>query len=167
MLKKVDVLYLVPTSITYYKKGKVLHTFEERYNILKTRIYYGVVQKPDYQKIIVSDIERDKGADWGFVDTLKVIAKRYPKQELYVALGADSFIGLPTWRGWKEIVANANLVVYNRPGYDTDKFPDIPHEFVNINFDCSSTKDRERIRGMTDEEFEDLLDEDWWNKPID
>lgn len=168
MLKRVDVLYIVPTSISYYKKGKVLHDFEERYSIIKQRVYYGVVQKPDYNKIIVSDIERDKGADWGFVDTLKVIKKRYPNQEIFTALGADSFINLPTWRDYKTVIANTKFVVYNRPGYNVNDYPkDIPYEFVNISFDCSSTKDREKIRGMTDEEFEDLLDESWWNKPID
>ena len=29
MLEKVDVLYLVPTCISWHKKSKVLHTFED------------------------------------------------------------------------------------------------------------------------------------------
>lgn len=169
MLKRVDILYLVPTTVLPGKKGKLIHTFEERYNILNTRVYYGVVQKPDYQKIIVSDIERNFDDDCGFADTFKKIKKRYGNfAEFYIALGADSFVTLPTWQKWESIVANAHLVIYNRPGYSKDDFPKgVPYEFVNINFDCSSTKERAKIRGMTDEQFEDLLDEDWWKNGME
>lgn len=168
MLEKVDILYLVPTCVSWHKQNTVLHTFEERYNTLKTRIYLDVIQKPKYKKIVVSDIERGKeDNDWGFVDTLKVIKKRYPKQEIISAFGADSFNTIKLWKDWEEIVANTKLVVYNRPGYTVRKDMGIDYEFVDINFDCSSSKDREAIRGMTDEEFEELLDEDWWNVPLE
>lgn len=164
MLSKVDVLYLIPTNVLPGKKQKLIHTFDERYNILNTRIYLGSVQKPEYSKIIVSDIERNFDDQNGFADTLKKIKKRYGKfAEFYVALGADCFISLPTWYKWKEIVANTNFVVYNRPGFSKAAFPkNVPYEFVEINYDCSSTKEREKIRGISDEEFEDMLDESWW-----
>lgn len=169
MLKRVDILYLVPTTVMPGKKNKVIHSFDERYNILNTRIYLGVVQKPDYARIIVSDIERNFDDQNGFVDTVKKIKKRYGKfADLYIAFGGDSFIDLKNWYGWQEIVANSHLVIYNRPGYPRENYPkDIPYEFVNFNFNFSSTKEREKLRGISDEQFEDLLDEDWWKKGIE
>ena len=160
MVGKVDVLYVIPTSITYYKKNKILHTFEERYNDLVKRTMH-------IPNVIVSDIERNKDEHWGFVDTLKLIARRYPKQKIKVAIGGDSFITLPTWHRYEEVVANCSLIVYNRPGYSTERFPDIEHEFVEMNIDISSSQLRKEIRGMSDEEFELMLDESWWSEAED
>lgn len=169
LVENYDLVYLVPTSISYYKQNKVMYTFNERLSNLENWLRTTFSEK-EIEKIIVSDIENNKDNNWRFIDTLKAISKRYPKNKLYVAMGGDSFINIKQWEKYEEIVANSNIVVVNRPGYDRENYPqDIPYDFIDMNIDISSTQLRTEIRGMTDEEFEDLLDSDLldesrWNR---
>lgn len=39
-------------------------------------------------------------------------------EELFLVLGADAAIGLPTWHRWEEVVARAGVLVAPRPGRD-------------------------------------------------
>ena len=51
------------------------------------------------------------------VDTLKDLrAEVGPAQPLYLLLGADAFLGLPTWHEWHRLFALAHIVVTERPG---------------------------------------------------
>lgn len=162
MLDKVDVLYLIPTCVSWHKNGSLIHSYEERYFNLQKYVLSNICKDPRFEKIIVSDIERNKESeDWHFADTLKLISRRYPGVRVKVALGGDSFISLPLWPKYEQVVANSDLIVYNRPGYSTEKFPKIKHTFVDMNYDISSSQLRKEIRGISDEEFMNLLDEDW------
>ena len=63
------------------------------------------------------------------IDTLRDLrAELGPAQPLALLIGADSFIGLPTWRDWRELFQHAHFVVARRPGSPLDA--DLPYELA-------------------------------------
>lgn len=55
------------------------------------------------------------------IDTLRDLREEYgPEAPLALLVGADSFIGLPTWREWQALFAHAHFVVAERPGNPLD-----------------------------------------------
>lgn len=51
------------------------------------------------------------------VDTLNELrAEVGPAQPLYLLLGADAFMGLPSWHEWRRLFELAHIVVAERPG---------------------------------------------------
>jgi len=50
------------------------------------------------------------------VPTLEELRAEAPGRHLALILGADAFLGLPTWHRWRELFDLAHLVVVARPG---------------------------------------------------
>ena len=51
------------------------------------------------------------------VDTLTALrAELGAQQPLWLLLGADAFLGLPTWHAWQQLFDLANIAVAQRPG---------------------------------------------------
>nr|WP_318711877.1 nicotinate-nicotinamide nucleotide adenylyltransferase [uncultured Treponema sp.] len=153
--KNYDSVLIVPTTVRYYKVNKQMFSFNERFEQAEKKV-------AGLKNVEVCDIERSVDDDWRFVDTLKkIIELNGTKHEYYVAIGSDSLQKFKTWYEWERILQLAKLVVFNRPGYESD-FPDIPFEYLEMNNSISSTALRQKLMQiMSDEEFEDLLDEDW------
>ena len=65
------------------------------------------------------EIERE-GPSYS-VDTLRNIRSEIgPDESLIMVLGMDSFLSLPTWRNWRELVQYAHILVVSRPGWEPD-----------------------------------------------
>ena len=63
------------------------------------------------------------------IDTLRELRAEFgPAQPLALLIGADSFIGLPTWRDWRELFQYTHFVVAQRPGSPLDA--DLPDELA-------------------------------------
>ena len=81
------------------------------------------------------------------VDTLEHFRSRHPEARLFLVLGHDSFVQLPAWRRWRDVLALAELAVLERPGeprpvpaelareLDEDRV----HRVANAPVDASST----------------------------
>lgn len=52
------------------------------------------------------------------VETLERFRASEPAAELFLIIGADSFLELSTWARWRDILQLASLVVLTRPGFD-------------------------------------------------
>jgi nicotinate-nucleotide adenylyltransferase len=55
------------------------------------------------------------------IDTLESLRDESPHRPLALIVGADAFIGLPTWHRWRELFAVAHIVVVARPGVTIDE----------------------------------------------
>ena len=68
------------------------------------------------------------------VDTLAALRADFGSaRPLWLLLGADAFLGLPTWHDWRQLFALANLAVAARPGtslLDADAMPAMLKEEV-------------------------------------
>ncbi len=67
--------------------------------------------------IRVTAIERDLGTRYT-VDTLKMLALRYPKVEFVWLMGSDNLAQFHLWKNWREIGRTMPIAVIARPGYD-------------------------------------------------
>lgn len=54
------------------------------------------------------------------VETLEHFTREMPEAELHLLIGADSFLGLPNWVRFRDILSLARLVVLARPGWEID-----------------------------------------------
>lgn len=55
------------------------------------------------------------------IDTLRALRAEYGAEApLALLVGADSFLGLPTWKDWRDLFTHAHFVVAERPGNPLD-----------------------------------------------
>lgn len=52
------------------------------------------------------------------IDTLTHLKEKYPAHEFSVIMGSDSFCNIEKWKNYKTLLANYNLLIYKRPGFD-------------------------------------------------
>lgn len=71
-----------------------------------------------------SDVEIARGGPSFTADTLVQLAEREPGAELFLILGADAALALPTWERVDEVRDLARLVVVNRPGCPAASAPE-------------------------------------------
>jgi nicotinate-nucleotide adenylyltransferase len=70
----------------------------------------------DQTRCEVDDGEiRQSGASWT-IRTLERLRVELPNSTLVLIVGADAFLGLPTWHRWTELLQYAHIAVANRPG---------------------------------------------------
>lgn len=73
--------------------------------------------EPDCQ---VDDAEmRQDGPSWT-IRTLERLRAAEPENALVLIVGADAFLGLPTWHRWAALLDFAHIAVANRPGCNLD-----------------------------------------------
>ena len=66
----------------------------------------------------IDDAEiRQEGPSWT-IRTLERLRAEMPDAALVLIVGADAFLGLPTWHRWQELLSLVHLAVTNRPGAD-------------------------------------------------
>ena len=63
----------------------------------------------------IDDREIDREGPTYTIDTLLTFPSG---EELFLILGADAAIGLPTWHRWEEVTERAGILVVPRPGTD-------------------------------------------------
>ncbi|MGE5087146.1 MAG: nicotinate (nicotinamide) nucleotide adenylyltransferase [Bacillota bacterium] len=66
----------------------------------------------------VDDQELQRGGMSYTIDTVMNLRKTYDASDLYLIVGADKFEELSQWKDYSKILAETNLVVTTRPGYD-------------------------------------------------
>ncbi|WP_019946193.1 nicotinate (nicotinamide) nucleotide adenylyltransferase [Hymenobacter aerophilus] len=52
------------------------------------------------------------------IDTLDELRQRHPEQEFVLLMGGDNLPGLPRWKAADRLLAEYQIYVYPRPGYD-------------------------------------------------
>lgn len=67
--------------------------------------------------IRVTAIERELGTRYT-VDTLRALARRYPRGRFVWLMGADNLAQFHRWKGWRRIAREMPIAVIARPGYD-------------------------------------------------
>lgn len=70
-------------------------------------------------RIKVTVIERELGTRYT-IDTVRRLAKRYPRLEFVWLMGADNLAQFHLWRDWRGIARAMPIAVIARPGYDAD-----------------------------------------------
>lgn len=163
--KLVDKVFIVPTTVNYYRQDKrYLFTFEEKVRIIQDFL---VGFKYD---ATIDTIEQDKDGSWRTIDLVQYFKNQFPDDELYLIVGEDSFKEFKTWTRYEDILKEVKLIVANRKEHVTKtkdltkkgEIPAIPLDMGDAFEDCSATNVRNRLI----EELMDmyLADRDWYNQ---
>lgn len=154
-----DKIFLIPAAIPPLKI-KDIAPVKDRLAMIR------LLAKLD-SRLVVSliEIKRAKNGKKSFtIDTIKELKKKYPYDEIYWLIGADSFREIieGKWRGGISLFELATFVVVTRPGYDLKlrKFPLklkkiaskmlLKTKRIKLNVSISSTEIRNRIKAGQD-----------------
>ena len=88
------------------------------------------------------------------LDTVRALQAAQPGAQWFLLIGQDQYVGLHTWRDWRELLGLVTLAVANRPGPPQAPHPDVlafPHRAVPLPMlDIASTDIRERAASGQD-----------------
>lgn len=161
MLKLDDIIF-IPTGIAPHKNNKDFASKEHRYNMVKLAVN---------DKFTVSDIEVKTDRICYTVDTMSEIKKKYPDDDLYYIIGADSLISFMEWREPLKLFKMLHIVVVDREGAEIDEVADDYRKKYGAKitvchideYDVSSTEIRNMIRktgkckGLIPEKVEEYI----------
>lgn len=145
------VLYL-PTADPPHKEGQAVVPAAARHAMVELALL-------EHDRLWVSDHELTPGKAAYTIDTVQHFQRRFPEDQFYLVIGADSFVHLHRWRRWRELVELVELVVLRRRGWSLQELPqDTPPELAELltrptthvvgnPLEFSSTEVREQMLG--------------------
>ncbi len=105
-----DKVYVIPTFSTPLKDNTPMLSPKHRLEMCKLAF-------AQEDKVCVSDIEIVReGRSYTFL-TLQELSHTHPESELFLIIGADSFVQLPQWYNVKEIFSLAGILTVSRGEY--------------------------------------------------
>ena len=102
------VLYL-PTAQPPHKPERTFAPALARYAMVELAVL-------DHPQLWVSDHELTLGRPAYTIETLELMRERFDEVEPVLIIGGDSFLELPTWRRWEELLDTTRVAVMTRPG---------------------------------------------------
>lgn len=143
-----EKIVFIPAGIPPHKLNDNILSGKIRYDMLKEAI-------AKYEGFEVSDYEITKSELSYTFETLRHFNSK--DKELYFITGADCLLNLEKWKNPSEILSLANLVVFNRGGYDKiellnkkkyieKKYNSKIIDLEILDMDISSSMIRERIK---------------------
>ena len=154
--KNLRKLIMVPAYETPYEDKRSATSFEHRFNMVKLSIEL-------YPELEISDIEGKRGGKSYTIDTIRGIKKIYglSPEELYLIVGADSFLRFTEWKEPESILSESRVCVLKRKDIDIGLYN---QEFLkkaglldNDFYDNSSSDLRERLK--QNDELHELIDD--------
>jgi nicotinate-nucleotide adenylyltransferase len=106
---RLDEVRFLPASTAPHKRQQLAAPAKHRLTMLELAL-------AGNPAMVVSALEIDRGGVSYTVDTLREIRRRESDAELFLLMGADSLLDLPTWYQAEEICQLAVPVVARRPG---------------------------------------------------
>jgi len=113
-----------------------------------------VQNNQDYFKI--SYVENNDKKNNYAIDYVVYFKNLYPKKEINLVIGFDSFLDLPNWYKYEDLLDATNLYVINRPEKNKNQlssslnlYKKNIHFIENINVDISSEKIRRKIKSKS------------------
>ncbi len=104
-----EIVHIIPNATPSHRDGPGASA-RHRLEMVKLAV-------ADSNLFFADDREITRGGLSYTVDTLKALRKQYgPDRSLVLVLGADAFIGLPSWNRWRQVFDLVHVVVMNRPG---------------------------------------------------
>ena len=119
----------------------------------------------DKPNLRVSDFEMHLPRPSYMVHTLELLRQEHPADEFLLVIGADNWQRFPQWRDSQEILRHHRILVYPRPGYETEAST-LPAGVQMVKtplYDISSTQIRQAIatghyrgRGLTPKVWKEI-----------
>ena len=102
-------LLIAPVFVPPHKNLSGRLPFEHRFAMAE-KAFAGM------KNIEICDVEKEReGKSYSF-DTLHILEKKYPGEEILLLIGGDSLFHLHTWYRAKDLARDFSVIVYPRPG---------------------------------------------------
>ena len=152
-----EVWYIVSPQNPFKKNKSLLHEFD-RLSMVEKAI-------ADNARLKVSDIEFHLPRPSYTIDTLAILAEKFPQHEFVLIMGEDNLVQFENWKNHQQILEYYKLYVYPRPNTPPHNYKDHPSlQFVDAPLlDISATYIRQciaagrSIRYMVHEDVETYI----------
>ena len=111
---QLDQLRVIPTGQAWHKTRPLTAA---PHRLAMTRLAFA-----ELPQVVVDARETERAGPSYTVDTLRELKNEWPDAELFLLLGEDQALALPSWHAWQEIVQTAIICVADR-GDGADKQP--------------------------------------------
>lgn len=112
-----DRVIFIPAASPPHKLMQGELPFEVRCELVRIAI----ADNPAFE---LSRVEGEREGKSYSVDTLRMLGRQRPDDELFFIIGSDSFLEFGLWHEYGEIFAVSNIVVVERPGARVDNLVD-------------------------------------------
>lgn len=113
----IDQLLLLLTPNPPHKNSENQLPFTHRFEMLKLAFQ-------NYDRVSVSDLERELPSPSYTLQTIRHLQKEYPETSFFLCIGEDSLQEFHMWYKYDEILKLVPLIVAERPGYDSSVIQD-------------------------------------------
>lgn len=113
-----DLTLFIPTASPPHKPDASLLPFSERCDMLRQSL----ALLPEEWNMAVSEVENERSGPSYTVDTLDVLAERFPDNRLVFVMGGEDYANLSTWSRWRELVIHADLAIVPRKEHGSESF---------------------------------------------
>ncbi len=110
-----DKVWLVVSPQNPLKPKKTLARDYDRLHLAQLAI-------GDNAQITASNVEFGLPQPSYTIDTLAFLREKYPQHEFALLMGGDNIGSLHLWKNYEQLLANYDIYVYQRPGYDLGQF---------------------------------------------
>lgn len=119
-----DRIHVIPTSQNPLKVQIEGPTPDQRLEMVKAALSgYG-------DTFLADDREIKRGGISYTIDTVNDLRKTVAAEDLYLIIGADNFETLNEWKDYKKLLAETNVIVTTRPGFEIPSSPDDLPPFI-------------------------------------
>jgi nicotinate-nucleotide adenylyltransferase len=114
-----EVWFIVSPQNPLKRNKSLLHEFD-RLDMVRLAI-------EDNERFRVSDIEFHMPRPSYTIDTLTYLREKYPAHQFKLIIGGDNMAIFPKWKNSELIVEQFGLIVYPRPGSESNPIPFHPN----------------------------------------
>ena len=111
---RLDAIYFVPSSRPPHKQRAKLAAFSHRYAMV-------ALAASGHSKFIpsLSEAPLESGVKEAFysIDTVRRFRREYPRDRIYLILGADSFLEITIWKSFEALLDSCDFIIASRPGF--------------------------------------------------
>ncbi len=126
-----DAVLLLPAAVPPHKSNSRIASFLHRTAMLEM----AVAAEPDF---FVCLIEQERCGPSYTIDTLIHLHQQLPTANFYFIIGSDVFSEIYTWKGYRKLPDQTNLVVLNRPGSAASNSEIMTAYFPSFAYDSSA-----------------------------
>ena len=166
-----DKIWFMPSKNPPHKKSNDIASDYHRVNMIKLAI-------KAYKEFEISEIELKREGITYTVDTLVYLKEKYPQDDFYFILGADSLINIEKWYKPEQLFKLTNFIVASRDDvnykdlsnhcmYLNGKYDNVNIHIINMKkINVSSTELRKNHRDYNNVKH-DIVDQNVYNYIID
>ncbi|HEY0785014.1 MAG TPA: nicotinate (nicotinamide) nucleotide adenylyltransferase [Acidobacteriaceae bacterium] len=117
---RLDQVLFVPVALQPLKRDAAAPAdYSQRLAMLSLQL--AAASDPRFGVSTLDAPQQDGRPNYSYTTLLRLRSELAPGDQLFVLLGADSFLSLPQWHRAGELLPLASWVVASRPGFDLDQ----------------------------------------------